>query len=578
MPRGAALLVVLAVLAAHWTAFSAGYVQDDHALVETNPLVARGQVAEILSAAYWEEAHPVDDRSLWRPVPVLTYALERGLVGRPSAPLSHGVNVVAHALVAVLVFALALRHGAAPPCATVGALAFALHPAKSEAIFGVVGRAEILAAGFGVSALLLASHARRAEGVRARIAAWGSAAFVLLALASKETAAVFVPLLLAQDLVLARVEPPASPTPLLRRAGALAPLLVALALFLVARTAALEAWCAPQPIQPIDNPLILRPSSERVPTALALVFHAASLAAVPTGLSLDYSGESVPVERSLGAPRAIAGGLVFAGLASLAAAGILRPRGRRTLLATGALATLLPFFVTGNFFFPVGAIFAERFLYLPAAGVGLLLAALPPRRSVLVPAAVVLAVWGALTLDRGRDWKDDRTAFEAAVQARPRSPRAHFAVGKLEADSIAAPASSPAAVARALARFDRAIALWDDYPEAWKEKGVLLARAGRLEEAEPVLRGAVLRGPASVLALFNHALVLQRLGRRSDAERAFRRAVLLGPSHAPSWASLGHLAFEDGRYGDAARAYGRAVALGRSDLVPRLDEARRLGG
>lgn len=578
MPRSAALLVVLAVLAAHWTAFGAGYVQDDHPLVETNPLVARGDVAEILSAAYWEEAHPVDDRSLWRPVPILSYALERSLLGRPSSFLSHAVNVALHALAALLLLSLALEHGASPWGAAIGALAFALHPAKSEAVFGVVGRAELLAAAFGLLALLLAARARRGEGARGRIAAWGSAAALLLALASKETAAVFVPLLLAQDLVSAHGEEGESRAPLLRRAGALAPALVALTIFLVARTAALEAWFAPQPIQPIDNPLVAAPSSERVPTALALVARAASLAAVPTGLTLDYSGESVPVERSFVAPRPLAGAFVLALLAAVAAVGIVRPRGRGSLLAIGGLATLLPLFVTGNFFFPVGAIFAERFLYLPAAGLGLLLAALPARRAALVPAALVLAVWGGLTLDRGRDWTDDRAAFEAAFRANPRSPRAHFAVAKLDSDAIAAPPSAPAEVARALALFDRAIALWDDYPEAWKEKGVLLARAGRLEEAEPALRGAVLRGPASVNARFNHALVLQRLGRREDAERALRQALLRDPSHAPSWASLGHLAFEAGRYGDAARAYGRAVALGRSDLAPRLDEARRLGG
>jgi tetratricopeptide (TPR) repeat protein len=578
MPRRAALLVVVAVLAAHWTAFGAGYVQDDHPLVETNPLVLRGDLGRILAAAYWEEAHPVEDRSLWRPVPILSYALERSLLGRASAPLSHAVNVALHALASLLLLAVALEHRAAPRGGAIGALAFGLHPAKSEAVFGVVGRAEILAAAFGLLALLLAARSRRGEGARARLAAWGSAAALFVALASKETAAVFVPLLLAQDLVLARGEEPASRAPLLRRAGALAPALVAIALFLVARTAALEAWFAPQPIQPIDNALVARPSSERVPTALALVAHAAALAAVPTGLTLDYSGASVPLEASLGAPRPLAGAAVLACLAALAACGTLRPRGKGGLLAVGALTTLLPFFVTGNFFFPVGAIFAERFLYLPAAGLGLLLAALPARRSVAIAAAVGLSLWGGLTLDRGRDWKDDRTAFEEALGANPRSPRAHFAVAKLDADAIAAPPSAAAEVAGAIALFDRAIALWDDYPEAWKEKGVLLARAGRLDEAEPVLRGALLRGPDSLNARFNHALVLQRLGRAGEAERALRQALLRDPSHAPSWASLGHLAFETGRYGDAARAYARAVALGRSDLAPRLDEARRLGG
>ena len=100
--RGLLLATAAAIAAAHLTALGAGFVQDDHALVESNPIVARGDLREIVSAAYWEEAHPVTDRALWRPVPILSYALERKLAGSPSAALSHAVNVALHLAAALI--------------------------------------------------------------------------------------------------------------------------------------------------------------------------------------------------------------------------------------------------------------------------------------------------------------------------------------------------------------------------------------------------------------------------------------------------------------------------------------------
>jgi tetratricopeptide (TPR) repeat protein len=584
--RGVFLLVLAAVSAAHLTALGAGYVQDDHVLIESNPLVARGDPWEILSSAYWERVHPVADQALWRPVPILSYALERRLAGGPAPRLAHAGNVALHACVCALLLALALRHRASLPAAALGALAFGLHPAKSEAVYNVVGRAEILAAGFGLLALLLAAAARGTPTARRRAAAWGGGAALFLALGSKETAVVFLPLLLLQDALLAREGPAVS---LLHRLGALLPALVSALGFVAARTLALEAWFAGQTIPPLDNVLAAAPAAERVPAALSLLARYAARVAAPWNLSLDYSGRSLSVASSWAAPAAWAGVAVLLLLTGATWAGW-RATGRRApwgpLLSLGSATAWLPLLVVGNLVFPVGALFAERFLYLPLVGFGAMAAAagtaLPravaPRRVAAGVAAAILVAWGWGSWTRGRAWRDDATAFEAALRAVPGSPRAAYALGKLRADAIADPAADGAATASALGMFDRALAAWDDYPEAWKEKGLLLARAGRLVEAEAALREAVRRGPQSVGARFNLAVALQRLGRLDEAARAFRHALLQDPEHAPSWASLGHLAFARGRWKAAAEAYARAVALGRTDLAAREEEARRRAG
>lgn len=571
-------LVAAAVLAAHLTVLPAGYVQDDHLVVESNPIVERGDPVEILGSAYWEGIHPVSDFALWRPLPILSYALERRVAGGPSPALAHLLNLLLHAAAASGLLALARRHGAPPGPALLGALLFALHPAKSEAVFNVVGRAEILAGLFGLAALLLHARARRGSGPRARLAAWGAGLALLLALSSKETAFAFVPLLLLQDLLLARAGERAS---VVHRSGALLPSLAAAAGALAARTLALEAFLARQPIQPFDNPAAALPFLERLPTALAVAARAAALFAFPVSLSNDHSGGSVPIEPAIVALRPLAGAAVLLALLAFLAVPFVRRDGRGRLAALAAGAVLFPWLVTGNLLVPVGALFAERFLYAPAIGVGLLLAAglgaVPPgrgRRGAFAAASALLVLLGTRGLARGLDWKDDRTIFASARIATPESPRPPFVLGKLASDAIPDPRADRAAVDASVALFDRAISLWDDYPEAWKEKGVLLARSGRLAEGGAALEGAVRRGPASATALFNLGLVHQRTGRAVEAERAFRKAVLQDPGHRGAWGSLGHGFYDAGRFEEAASAYARAVALGREELRARLEDSR----
>jgi protein O-mannosyl-transferase len=535
------LLIGAAVLLSHAPLLRADYVQDDHLVVES------GREAPLLLGSYWEGVKG-GDRSLYRPVTLATYAAERALAGRARPDVSHAINLLLHMGVAALVLALGRGAGLDPAAALLGALLFALTPAKTEAVANVVGRAEVLAALFTLAALRLASGATR-------VGAWGAAACVLLACGSKETGFVALPLVACAALLASSSRR--------TRWGILLPSLLAFEIAVIARTLALEAWLPRQVVPVMDNPLVALSGTTYGATALGLAARAAGIVAVPWGLAGDYSGPTIPPEAGLLAWRPLAGAVVLIVLAALSVGGFVARRGA---IAWGGAIALGAYLITSNLVVPVGAIFAERFLYLPAAGLALLAAAAldrtgPRARAI---AAVLCVVYGVLNVFVAGDWRSDATRFAAVARHNPASPRAALWLGVLAAERGDDPA--------ARRELSRAAALWPDFAAPHLHLGLLDAKAGDFRSAARQFEEAARREPTWAVAQLNLALARHRAEDREAAERAARRACILDPDNPRAWAELGHLRYERGAKREAIEPYRRAVTLGRGDLAARLAE------
>jgi tetratricopeptide (TPR) repeat protein len=581
LPRLAGLVAAAAILA-YSPIFGGKYIQDDHLAIEDNEIVARGHVGEIFSTSYWEGARG-NDRTLYRPFAIWSFALERAAAGQPSPPLTRGLNLAIHLLVSLTLGLLAARVGAGSSVAFSCALLFALHPVHVEAVAGGVGRAELLAALFSLAALLLMSvagdwrvgHAPpNAAGPRLRrLAAWSAAVCVFAALGSKETAAALLPLLVVQELLFRPPARGAFRAWLIERAAALAPTALAVTVYLVLRIRALELAFATQTVPLADNPLVGLAGSARLAAAFGIAARALRLLVWPWPLSADYSGT---VLTTTSGPAFVLPWIGFVSLAALfllAFAPWLLARPAREGVRPASLAAwlwLLPYLVVGNVLFLVGAGLAERFLYLPSAGF-CLLAAIPAgsrRRAIVLGSLLVIAtLMGGATFARSRHWKDDRTLFESATRVNPGSPRPHFIIASL--------AEKEGDLATARAQIEMALRSFPDYPPGWHEKGLILAKAADMPGAEAAFRETLRLQPEFPMAMFNLGLALHRQGKTAEAERSLRKAVLLEPSFDKAWAELGHVFFETKRYGRALEAYRRAVALGRSDLEFRMREAAR---
>lgn len=84
----------------------------------------------------------------------------------------------------------------------------------------------------------------------------------------------------------------------------------------------------------------------------------------PYNLSYDYSSHQVPLVGMM-EPLPLLSALLYMAMLYTT----LRGLPRRSPLAFGLAFYLMSSVVTSNFFFNIGAVFAERFLFLPAAGI-----------------------------------------------------------------------------------------------------------------------------------------------------------------------------------------------------------------
>ncbi len=592
-------LAAIALLAgsAYAAVWRYAYVQDAVQAVQLNPVVARADWREIFTSDYWKDT-TAPTHTLYRPVTVLSFALERRLCGRSVPAVSHLVNVALHVLTAFALFLLARSLGIGPFGARSAALLFSVHPLLLQAVANVVGRSDLLVALFGIGALSCWVRLRPPAGPgagsrsRDRVRAWGGAGLAFLALGSKESG-VAVPFLLVAAELTARGPRPHGAREWGARLASFLPSVLAGLVYLHLRTVAIGEFPGQQPVAPEDNALVGLTRGPRIATALAMAGRYAAQIVWPARLSPDYSGTTIPVEPTLFAPWPLGGLLTLVILASIALwPWIRRSGGERARAASiGAWMYLLTYAVVGNLLVLNAAGFAERMAYFPAAGALLLagvvvdLALAVPTdsaRSVaryalagLVAAGVVAGAWH--TRSSVPMWRSGRALFEQARQATPRSLRAALAhAARLEQEGR---------LTEALEAWTHAAEIAPAYGGAWMSTGIVLARLGRVEEAEAALRRAIALDPAVGEPYLHLGRVLASLGRNVEAERAFRRALLLDPGLVEAAAQLAHVWFVAARYADAARLYGQCVERGREDLRPRWREAaaraldqRRPGG
>ncbi len=358
------LLVFVAALALYLPAAGYGFVQDDRAIIVSNP--AAHSIPAALAAfddPYWPRG---SGAGLYRPLTILSYAVD-WTVSDGSPGWFHVMNALWHGLATVLLTVILMRW--LPTLAAIGAgLVFAWHPVHVEAVASLVGRAELLAA-VGIFGAVLA--ARREQWTVSVLCA-------VAAMLSKEHG-VIAPVVILFDNWLQGSEARRLPLGFLVALGA-------------TTVGFLAAWFVIGVAGAHDAAVVFygRSTLGRLAVALPTVARAAELLVWPVSLSSDYSPQVIPAREAFSAAAAL-GILIAIGLAAL----IVWSRRRAPVIAFTAVLAVLSYLPTANLFFPSGVVLAERNLYLavtlPAALAGTGLAWLGAHRG-LRSAVAALAV------------------------------------------------------------------------------------------------------------------------------------------------------------------------------------------
>ena len=360
----------------------------------------------------------------WRPMHTGLIALTWGIAGR-SPPVFHIVNLMLHATVIMLVvyvlFALL-----PPMAAAVGGLIFAVHPVHIEVVVDVPGTAEMLAAIFGLSAVLL--HLRAPSKGYGLGRALTVSVLYALAILSKESGAALPLLLFLLDA--ARTDMTARRTlAYVRSHGPLYALMAtAVALVLMVRISVLGAVAG----TPTPFGMEALKDMTRVWTVMQAWPHYVRLLLFPLDLSIDNTPGIIPVAFGF-TPMAITG-VIVALMAFIAALWTWRSgepldpsRGSVRVIGFAVLwiaAALLP---VSNILYVSPVLVAERNLYIPslalAAVVGWIVSRVEARRVHAGAAIVAVLIVAATvrTVTRIPDWRDNDTLWTQLLDAHPNS-------------------------------------------------------------------------------------------------------------------------------------------------------------
>jgi tetratricopeptide (TPR) repeat protein len=537
------------IIAVYAPALSGERVWDDHLLLEGNPVV-RGDLP--WWRAFAQPFQPFD--AYYRPLTALAL---RGLLafgGGATWPF-HLLGLLLHLLTTSIVYRIARLARLGAWTALSAAALWGLHPALTEAVLWTSGLGDVLAACamagaalFWIQAWDRSGNALPAPGDRRVLAGLSALCFAAACLA-KETAITLVlflwwivPLLWAPE------EAPSRPGKW-RRAVVLGlvPQLVVLALYGVLRASALDVSPNHLFTAAAGGPAGQAGSPGAMPNLgvrLLLLGKYALLVVAPLRLNLFHW---------IAAPRGPADPRIWLGLLALAAfvaLCYLAARFRRRALLGGAwsLAALAPAIL---FTPPQTSLFSERYLYIPALGLALLLAgaaegivsrdrgrgiAQGPAagRAVAVVVLALLAGSAFLTARRAVEWRREESLLATTLRREPRSPAIAVNLGLRLRQA--------GRTREAVELYKRTLDLVEEPPGGLLtdldrtslrriayEEGVLLADEGALEEAEGALRQALRYDPADERAIGTLGAVLGELRRYDEAKAVLEEGLRLHP-------------------------------------------------
>ncbi len=567
LPVGALVLLSFVTFA---NSLSNGFAFDDEMMIARNRLIKDvANLPRLFASHYWagtpEDEEAFDPRgNLYRPLVMATFALNHAVGGLNPFGF-HLVNLLLHIAVSILLYTLARQLGLSSGAALASSALFAVHPLHTEAVSGVVGRAEVLMA-LGVLAALQWYRQAGAPAPLAFpwvLASWAAFAMGLL---SKEQAMLLPALLVLSDLSVGR-EPGTWKALLLSVWRRYLGYGLILGAYLGLRIAVLGRFFDDAKAFPfVDNPLAHIGGFARALTAVKVAGKYLGLLVWPAQFSGDYSYNSIPITASLLAPAVLAALAAWGGLLGLAVYSGLRGSGH-ALFAIGL--TVITFFPASNLLVPIGTIMGERLFYLPSAGLCLLIGVgwdtvrrwanemgrlRPVTWGGLVVLVLVLVPLTLRSITRNPAWRDTKTLMERAVEVVPQSAKVHYNLGMLSAEPE-----------QAIRQLDEATRIYPEYRSTNgglnAGYGTALLRLGRTKEAiEPLERAVALR-PKLKTAQYNLGLAYARNEQWAEAEQALRMAIALDFENPSGYNSLSFVLRRQERYEEALAAADEAIRL-----------------
>ncbi len=249
---------------------------------------------------------------------------------------------------------------------------------------------------------------------------------------------------------------------------------------------------------------------------------------------------------------------------------------------------------------PLYCILADRFYYMPLAGLALQLTALLLMTLrlrwgygiAIVCCVMALVPLTILTVKRQAVFANDFSLCEDTLQKSPHSTLmqnsmalAYFRQGRLDEAmdhyrqaQVIEPGNSCAIISmgmihlrkgepgEAMALFQKALEIDPEDDDAHCSLGIALCQTGRLDEGIDQLNQAVKIDPTNITARVNLGMALAQQGKIDEAIEQFQSALLKSPGSSQVHANLGHAYARQGQLDKAIEQYREALVENSGDL------------
>ena len=523
-------LIVLLVFLAYLPALRDGFIWDDDVYITNNPLLTTPDGLRRI----W---FTMDSPSQYFPLTYTVFRIERSLWGLNPAGY-HGVNILLHAINAVLVWRLLKRLSV--PGAWLAAAIFALHPVQVESVAWITELKSVLSLFFILLTLFCWIEF---VGERSRrFWYWLALVFYALALFSKTTACILPAALL---LILWLKTKPID----WRRLAQMVPFL-AMGLGMGLLTMWWERFH-----QGTQGKLFSMGGRERILVAShALWFYAGKLF-WPVNLTFSYPRWTIePAQPS-------AYGWLAMGIGLGAAIYFTRRFVGRSvkvaiLFYVATLSPLLGFVMLYTFRY---TFVADHYQYVASLGLialaaaGITLAFKTKPFLKLAGCGALLLTLGLLTWQQAGIYRDLETLWRDTLVKNPDCWLAHNNLGLM--------LKNQGRIEEAMEHYHQAIQINPNNFEALNNLGAVLADKGQFDEAIENYYKAIQIIPNFYEALDNLGVALAAKGRFDEAIENFRQAIQVNSNRPETFFHLGMTLSQSGRPRDAVAQYREALRL-----------------
>ncbi|XP_053670732.1 protein O-mannosyl-transferase TMTC4 [Anopheles nili] len=556
------VLLVAASLLSYGGALYGTFVFDDSAAIVKNMDVrnVKTPFTTLLQHDFWGNnlTDPTSHKS-FRPLAVLSYQLENRLIGLNAGHMKK-VNFILHTIVCLLVLKLyqtLWRDSGHFRTSFWAAFVFTVHPIHTEAVVGIVGRADLLAS-IGYITVLLLYQRWLTNGRRYGVLVY-PALFLLtvVSMLFKETGITALVACGAIDL-LKRIKwhhLQFSFRDFLSLHRSCLVRVFTLACLSLG-TLVLRLWImdfeSPK-FHRMDNPIGASNSiTTKILSQSYLYWLNFWLLVCPDWLSFDWALGSIPLVESAFDWRIPLICVLYGAILAL----VFLSKESKSKEITLSLALAIIPFLPACGIVRVGFVIAERLLYLPSVGLCYLLATGYRRlikRSIVfyVPLCFVCTMFILKTQSRAYEWTSEDLLFRSAMRVCPRNAKVYYNIARLATDQ--------GDRETAFAFYRHAIELHPEYEAAHMNLGNLHREMQELDIAERHLRKAIEIHEPFPSAWMNLGIVQAARKDHLAALASYQRALELKPNYANCLYNLGNLYIDKQNSSMALRYWREAI-------------------